>query len=305
MTATYVPTPAALVNVTEPVDTEPRTVASVTQMTRPIADGVMHVQSRTDVVASVAALAGIAAPADGTVRHVLGFGLYVFKTSATTGLNPFRVAASDATPGGWVASAAHQTTLTRQVPVGFRTRGITGSGGTPGTVTPTTTAQEFCVLDKTDAAIFYGALYTLRAFTGATQHYGYLVDLQSEMVDGATLSYAQLRFRPNGHAGLPARQPMFAIVRSTVTAVTLANMLSTSNGFVTLAAANIAAYEAEQALVFTPNQNNVIDKTLYHYYAIIFDEAGTNALAPGLGVGGAPFNSIELAFITIPDARRS
>lgn len=264
MTATYVPTPAALVNVTEPVDTEPRTVASVTQMTRPIADGVMHVQSRTDVVASVAALAGIAAPADGTVRHVLGFGMYVFKTSATTGLNPFRVAASDATPGGWVASAAHQTTLTRQVPVGLNFRGITngGSGSTPGTVTATTTTLGFCVAIGADAQLDYGSMYPLRVFTGATQNYGYMIDVNDEMVDGATLTSATLRFRPvGGHAGLPTRQPQFAIVRTTVTAVALANLLSTGNGYVTLAAGSTGAYQADQALVFSPDQNNVIDKT--------------------------------------------
>lgn len=302
MTATYVPTPTALVDVTEPVDTEPRTVASVTQMTREIADGVMFAQSRTDVLATLAALTAIATPADGLVRHVLGFGLYVFKTSATTGLAPFRLAADDATAGGWVASAAHETVLVRQVPVGLGLRGITngGAGSTPGTVTVNTTNLAFIPVIGADAQLDFGGMYNLRTYTGATQNYGYLIDINAEMVTGSALSSATLLFTPTSHAGLPTRQPQFAIVRSSVTSVARVNLLSTGNGYVTNAAASNAAYQnVDQSLVFTPDQNATIDKTLYRYYAIVIDEAGTNAVV------GNGYHAIQLNFSTIPDARRS
>lgn len=300
--AVYVPTAVALGSLTLPADGETIEAVDVNAPLQALGDGLTFESARTVPLADLVALAAITTPADGLVRHVLGFGWYVFKTSATAGLSPFRIAATDATAGGWLSSTTHQTTLIRQVPVGLNFRGITngGAGSTPSTITPTTTTMSFIVPIGGDAQTDWGSMYPLRTFTGATQNFGYQIDINDELVDGATLASATLRCRPQGgHAGLPTRQPQLAIVRTTVTAVAQVNLLSTGNGYVTMAAANTAAYQADQALVFTPDQNNVIDKTTYRYFAIIIDEAGTNAIA---GIG---YHSIELSMSAIPDGRRS
>jgi hypothetical protein len=304
MSSVYTPSPVALGSVTLPSDLDTRSAASVNVPMQAIADGVAYLGTS---LADLTALAAIAAPTDGTVRSVLGFGRYVFKTSATTGLSPFRVAAGDATPGGWVSGTAHQTTLVRQVPLAVRVRGITqGSGTTPGPQAPTQAQQNFLPLASADGLLSFQAFLPVRTNTGATTNYGYFVEINDQMIDGATLTSAALLFGGFGHAGVPARQPAFGIVRGLATTQlgTAANLLSTGGGLVTLAAATQPAYDAAQVLVFTPDQNNVIDKTQYHYGAVFFDEAGTNAGAGGLGFLGISYQAIRLTQ-SIPDARRS
>lgn len=308
MSSVYVPTPVALGSITLPGDGDARNASSVNVPVSAVADGVAFLGS---TVADLAALSALLAPTDGAVRHVIGFGWYVFKTAVTTGLYPFAVPPVDATPGRWVSSTNHQTTLTRQVPVGSRVRGITngGSGSTPGPDVINSTAINFIPVIGADGIFSTSGIFaSSRVNTGASTNYAFLVDINDTMVDGATLSTAKIRFRPSGHAGLPARQPQLAIVRGTFAGTglgTVSNLLTTGNGFAVLTAANLAAYDAAQALVFTPDQNNVVDKSTYYYFAIITDEAGTNAGAGGLGILGTTYTAIELSFTAIPDARRS
>lgn len=298
----YTPTPAALGDITLPYDGKTIVAADVNAPFQSVADGVKLVQDRTDVVADLTALAAIAAPANGLVRHVVGFGLYVFQTSATTGLSPFRVAAADATAGGWVASHAHETSRTVIVP-GDRMHAITGDGaGAIQTVNPTGVSFSWAPLAQADASFDTGSFYALRTYTGATNHYGYKIPLDEFLIHGATLSSATLRYRPtSAHAALPARQPKLAIVRTPLTgyAPVAVALLSTGSGYVQDTAADVAAFEADRSLVFTPDQNQVIDKLTYRYFAIVLDSAGTNSVA------GNAFHAIELAHTAIPDARRS
>jgi hypothetical protein len=68
---------------------------------------------------------------------------------------------------------------------------------------------------------------------------------------------------------------------------------------VTDSAVSLAAYQVQRTLVFTPNQNATIDTSQYGYFAVFFDEAGTNSVA------GALLFYLALSFTNIPDARRS
>lgn len=299
----YSPTAVELGSgITVPASGAPVLAADVIVPVAALADGVKFAQARSDVLADLTALAAILVPTDGLVRHVLGFGMYVFKTSATTGLNPFRVAASDATPGGWVAGAAYETT--RSVLASCdHIRGISADGaGAIATINPTSVSQVFGPVGIADGLVQAGGFYPLRIFTGATNHYAWLLPLQEFMIHGSTLSNATLLYRPAaGHAGLPSRFPKLGIARSPLTPSypTPVSLISSGGGFATDTAASTVAYQVDRSLVFTPDQNNVIDKLTYQYFAVIVDEAGTNALA------GTAFHAVQLDFITIPDARRS
>ena len=296
----YTPAANQLGTITVPADTDPRNAAVFNVPMQAIADGVAFVGAQNNPLSGLAALAAITTPADGTVRYVVGFGDYVFKTSATTGLSPFRVAAADATVGGWVAGVAYETSLVRQVPLGLAVRGISGSSPTPGVINPITTAIPFIPIGYADAQLDTSSLTTVRIYTGTPQTYAYLADIHSQLVDGATLTSATLRFKPKtGHGALPTAQPGYAVCRSPLAAVGApTNLLSTGNGFSFLAAGTLVAYEVDQALFFVPNQNNVIDKTAFRYWAVLVDEAGTNALA------GTAYHALTLN-LSIPDARRS
>ncbi len=302
MPNTYTPTPAVLTTVTEPVDGERRNAASVTLMTRALADAVILTQPRVTPLANLAALAAILVPTDGLVRFVDGYGLYVFRTAATTGLSPFRVAAGDATAGGWVSATAHETTKSVLVPC-VHVRSITGSSSTPGPIDITGTL-DFVPVEVTDTALNLQGFYSLVVYTGgsAVTFYAWMLPIDDFLIDGATLNSATLFLRPiGGHGGLPTEQPLLNIFRTPLTgyAPSPASFRSTGPGFQQLNAADVTAYQADQQLVYTPNQNNVINRTLYSYAAVIADESGTNALA------GCRFAALRLDFTAIPDARRS
>ncbi len=296
--STYVPTAVELVDITLPADGENIDAADVNGPMQEIADGVKFLSA---TVATITALAAITTPTDGAVRHVLGFGWYTFKTSATTGLSPFRVAATDLTVGGWVASDAHETTRSIHAPCD-RIHAITGDGaGAIATVNPTGVSFSWAPLAQADGLFDYGSFYALRTFTGATNHYGFKLPLDEFLIHGGTLASVLLYYRPtSAHAALPTRQPKIAVVRTPRTGYspTPAALLSTGSGFAQDTAPDIASFEADRTLVYTPDQNNVIDKLTYRYYAIILDSAGTNAVI------GNGFHSVELFHNAIPDGRR-
>ncbi len=75
MPNTYTPSDVALTTVTEPVDTEPRTVASVTQMTRALADGIKHLSNQILDRIDVITASGTWTPGAGTTDVVVyGYG---------------------------------------------------------------------------------------------------------------------------------------------------------------------------------------------------------------------------------------
>lgn len=304
--STYVPVAAPLGNITLPADGENIDAIDVNAPFQSLADGLAHATAIAGAVAALAdltALAAVLAPADGAVRHVVGYGWYVFKTSATTGLSPFRVAAGDFTVGGWVASIAHETTKAVTVPCN---RGVfisTDSAGTVASQPPNVTvALGYANTTVLQATISDVGFYPLIVQTGGASSYLFAIPIDEFMIDGATLASAHLYLRPKGgHAGLPTRQPWLGIVRNIATgyAPVPQPLLSGVTGVSQLASGSTGAYQTDNTIVLTCDQNNVIDKLQYNYLAIIGDEGGTNALA------GNRFAKILLNFTGIPDARRA
>lgn len=154
------------------------------------------------------------------------------------------------------------------------------------------------------------SLYPAAAYGGAggTKRRRYIISLDDAMIDGATLSSAVLRFTTFvTHAAVPVELPQIAIYRRALASTVLtgygaySTLLSTGNGYATLATpASVAAYEVENTITFTPNQNNVIDRATYRYFACIGDEARTNATD-----NSNAYHTISLNFAAPPDARRS
>lgn len=293
MSSVYTPTPVQLASITLPSDGDTRGAASINTPLQALADGLAQF---TAPLANIAALAAVGAPADGDVRHVLGHGLYVFKTSATTGLSPFRVAASDATPGGWLSSTAYETTVTR-----FRAATSLGAPWvTTAAVTPSTSGLAFAPSASAEVLAGQGIVtFAMAVSSGSAIARGFMWPIDDMLVDGATLLSATLRvYGQNAHGALPALMPKFGIVRSNDAGASVA-LLSTGSGLATDASAGVAAYETAHDIVYTANQNNVIDKASYGYSVVVFNEGHTNA-QDDLAVV-----SLEVSLTAIPDARRS
>lgn len=288
--STYVPVPVALGSITLPADGENIDAIDVNAPLQSVANGVAFLAT---TVASLAALAAVAAPADGTTRHVLGFGWYSFKTSATTGLSPFRVAAADLTPGGWLASHAYQTSVVRLAHPRFLPH-LGVSAASP-IIAPTGKMP----VDAEIGNVRPGELYFVTAVTGSSTALAAIVAIDSLLVDGATLTLARLNWEANpGHAGLPVLMPKYGIARIDFGGSAPTNLLSTGSGLAADASANIAAYNAAHWNSFVPDQNNIVDRTQYNYYLVVWNEGGTNALV------GASCRSIELTQ-TMTDGRRA
>ncbi len=237
--------------------------------------------------ADLAALAAVAAPADGDIRHVLGFGWYFFKTTATTGLSPFRVAAADLTPGGWLSSTAHETTVTKYFP---------GSNLVPAFDTPITPSLASLWSPYfTQHYIFGGATYSFTASTDATDAYAFRMPLNEHLIDGATIASAVLTYTPPGSSA-PAVMPQFTIARAPLSGLTPTSVHLRAAGFMIDTGSYAAGVSKD--VTFTADQNNVIDLSAYTYDIILFDEHGAS------GSAGNMFQRVSLTMTGVPDARR-
>lgn len=184
MSTVYTPSPVALANITIPADGDARSAASVNAPLQAIADGVADLQSQVSPLASLTALAAITTPADGTTRHVLGFGGYTFKTAATTGISPFRVAAADATPGGWESNTAHETSLVRFCAPGLLSPTLSSNpAGGVLAQTPSLTAASFGPLTSTDITLFKNCLQFSTVVTGSSTSLGVSFPLDRLLVE--------------------------------------------------------------------------------------------------------------------------
>lgn len=100
------------------------------------------------------------------------------------------------------------------------------------------------------------------------------------------------------HANLPGNQPSVGIFGLTNGGSNVP-LLSTGGGIVTLAAGTTGAYYAggaPQSLLFTPDQNALVDRSNLAYYALVTDENGSNSMA------GNKYFTIEV-HMTVPDLR--
>lgn len=302
MGSPYTPSPVTLGTITVPADGDARNAAVFNVPMQAIADGVKFATVRGDALADLTALAAITTPANGLVRHVTGQGLYVFQTSATTGVSPYRVAAADATPGGWLSSHAHQTTQTRLVSASnMPMPWVLNAATTPWTVGQVN-VPGVPAAAATDIQLLNGQLQVnISVTTGSAVARALRFPIDQFLVDGATLSSITMRMQgASGHAALPALMPQFGVIRNDAdgTSGGTANLLTSGSGLVTDPTALLATYVAAHSVVFTPNQNNVIDKTQYSYSLIWWNEGSTNSIV------GQLINSFSFVH-AITDARRS
>ncbi len=243
-----------------------------------------------DYCGDILALSAVLAPAEDALRFVLGHGWYRFKASATTGLSPFRVAAADMTPGGWVSGTAHEETVTRYIPGSAATTALE-SAAAPTLAGPWSYLAPTSVLYK-----WGGSLYVGHASTHLTDAWGFQIPLDHHLIHGANLSEAVMRYTP-ADASAPAVMPQFALARSTRTGSappTIVHLLST--GFLVDSGAYAAA--TDKNVTYTVDQNGAIDLATYSYSIVVFDEHGTGASA------GNMFHMFTVTMDLVPDARR-
>jgi len=295
MPNTYVPTPAILVDVTEPVDTEPRTVASVTQMTREIADGVMYNNQQLTALADIAALRAIdtTSLANSAVRLVKGQGFYTLDTgSSATEIEPWIIDPTTG-PGRWISSTAHQVVQTRFVPCARALVGMPTAANAP------SITSSWRPLPQASSVVFDGPGFIVQvASTHATNAWGFLLELDDWMIDGATLSSVTLRYEPSNVGANPTVFPQMSIFRDSRLGSTGAKDQLNSGGFV-IDSGGTYEFGTVRNFVYTPDQVNVINLGSYSYQAAIYDEHGTNAVVGNNIIG------MFLSFTAIPDARRS
>jgi hypothetical protein len=133
---------------------------------------------------------------------------------------------------------------------------------------------------------------------GSAQVWSYFVPLR-QLHNGATLATADLyMIGASAHSALPQTMPAFGLFRASVTTAGAAAVsLNSGAQFIADTSTPVANYKVSHHWTFTCNQNNVIDTTQYAYFAIIWDEGGTNSQA------GNIYSGLALGYTTIADMR--
>jgi len=129
-----------------------------------------------------------------------------------------------------------------------------------------------------------GGFLTQSVSTSGSAGYGYYVPLRQLLngaANGATLAGVALTLLPNSsHTSLPSFMPRIGIfaVSSGLAPSTRLSLSSVSN-FAIDSSATVGAYNAGHSIVYTCNQNNVLNTQLYQYFAIIIDEGDPTSFA--------------------------
>jgi hypothetical protein len=295
MGSPYTASPVALGTITVPADGDNRNAAVFNVPMQAIADGVAFEAARVTAIADLTALAAVTTPANGLVKHVIGFGWYVFQTSATTGISPYRVAAADATPGGWTSGTAHETTLTRYVPAN-RIAGIASAAQVPALVGPyvgLTSGSQF--------QLGAGSMQVGPLSSSTTLAWGVVLPIDGWLVNGATLASIVATFTPSFTQAQPSpgQAVQFGVMASPRGGYSVGTHIPLSllsAGFVLDSGAKVAG--TNRTLTLTTDQNNVIDLATYSYAISLWDEHGTGAAS------GNTFHTFAISLTGIANARR-
>lgn len=288
---------------TGPSGSDIRNAADVRSHLQKLANRTRYLYNRSNPLADIAALKAIntTGMASGNVRKVTGQGDFTFDSaSLLTELIPFVVTPTTG-PGRWIAAAAHRTTKVIRVFPGqhcvathifpnsadttfdFTVNG-TLSGGTNKHPTQDQAGRAF--------ASKFGALV---AVTDNASRRVYQIDLP--VPDGAVITSIVARLTPSGAAiALPSQMPFVGAVRMAGTGTPMAAHLLAA-GLVFDSSPNIAAYNIEHTITYTPDQNNAVDFALYRYGLFLGQSSG----AAGFG-NGDMWRSVDVT-MTIPDVR--
>jgi hypothetical protein len=163
-------------------------------------------------------------------------------------------------------------TVTRIIPlrpvlVGQTTSAVLGSAGGPSdTLESPTTA----VVTQTYTSLTFASVDTGTSFVKML-----MLNITPWVPNGATITSVAIELRGAGaHAALPTVMPAMKVGRSGGVTVVLH---SAANPIVD-ASASTAAYQATHGITATCDQNNVVDKSQYHYWVALFNEGNTNAI---------------------------
>lgn len=283
--------------VSGPIGTDIRNAASVRSALQTLANRTRYLFNRIDALADIAALKAINTTAlpNNYTKIVKGQGTYSLDTgSSATEFHPFVVTPTTG-PGRWISATAHVTTRVVRVYPGNHLIGWQADG--VGTTLFSSIGQN--VVGSTLDVCDTGRLRT-NAVSAVDRHW-YFISLDPHVLEGATLTSAVFNLRAAAHSLMPANMPRVAIAR--VGSSGGASLLAA--GTVVDSSANLAAFEVDHTITFTPNQNNVIDRSAFSYMAIIGDEGGANAVSGSSAGGGSAqglWKHLDLTF-TVPDAR--
>lgn len=121
---------------------------------------------------------------------------------------------------------------------------------------------------------------------------------------GATITLIKCRVTiTNAHASLPTTYPMMSVQRIDLATGGLVTFLKSTDAgagvnetFVGAVSTPVGNYNANGniSFLYTPDQNNVVDRTLYSYVINVIDEAGGGAILGNLFIG------FEITF-TLPE----
>lgn len=125
------------------------------------------------------------------------------------------------------------------------------------------------------------------AVASTSNPYAYYVPLRGFLHNGATLTSATLYLQgASGHANVPTgtNLPSFGLMRWAPLTGTLV-WLAAGNSPSFDTTGTLSAYKALHSWSFACNQDNVIDRSQYDYYAVIWDESGANAVSGNMYTG--------------------
>ncbi len=278
--------------VTLPSDGDaPIKAADVNPALQYIGDLAANSIARLEPVASLAALAAITTPANNQQRYVVGYGVYTFKTTTPLLVNasPWSIAATDATPGRWIADNA----LVR-VP-SFQTRKLESPLGITGLTTWGIGSGLLEFMTDTETGRYSQGISFKTVNVGASSYRIFHLNIDNFLVDRARLTNVQLNICPNAHGALPAALPKFTVIRHATNPWTYASITAPQNllaaGYFEDTGVLLAGYIVGHKFGGNLDQNNDIDLDNYTYSVVVANEGGTNA-ASGLIIG--PFEYVQI-----------
>ena len=279
--------------ITVPVDGDtPIKAADVVPALQATGDLANNAISRLEPVASLAALAALLVPTDGMQRYVVGYGVYTFKTTTPLLVNasPWSIAATDATPGKWIADTA----LSR-VP-SYQTRKLDSPLGITGLTTWGISSSSLEFMTDTETGRYVQGVSFKTVNTGASSYRIFHFNIDHMLVDRARITNVQLNICPNAHAALPAALPKFTVIRHATNPWTYASITAPQNllaaGYFEDTGVLLAGYIVGHKFGGNLDQNNDVDLDNYTYSLVVANEGGTDA-ANGLIIG--PFEYLQIA----------
>lgn len=165
-------------------------------------------------------------------------------------------------------------TFTRILPLRALLAGQTSSAvlGSVGGPSDTLESPTNAVVTQTYTSLTFAAVDTASSFVKML-----MLNLTPYVPDGATITEVAIELRgAGGHAALPTVMPAMKVGRTSSGAS--AQLHSAANPIVD-ASVSVAAYQSIHGITATCNQNNVVDKSLYHYWVALFNEGSANAIA--------------------------